>query len=61
MMNVCLLFRSKEEEYYCDYIYCYENSMVYSFSFDDDYIVKNEEKFLANCLQSLQGLADEII
>jgi hypothetical protein len=43
-MKILMLFRSREEEFRCDYIYVAENNKVYSYSFDEDFIVKSEEK-----------------
>lgn len=42
-MKVYFLFKLKNEEYICSYIYSEEHAKVFSYSFDEDYIVKTEE------------------
>ncbi len=42
-MIVYFLFKLKNDDYICSYIYNEENSKIFSYSFDEDYIVKSDE------------------
>ncbi len=42
-MKVYFLFKLKNEDYTCSYIFNEEHSKVFSYSYDEDYIVKSEE------------------
>lgn len=42
-MKVYFLFKLKNDNYICSYIYNEENSKIFSYSYDEDYIVKTEE------------------
>lgn len=42
-MNIYFLFSNIKNEYICRYIYTKENNKVFSYSYDEGYIVKSEE------------------
>jgi hypothetical protein len=45
-MNIYFLFSTVKDEYICKYIYTNESKKVFSYSYDEGYIVKNEESML---------------
>lgn len=56
-MNIYFLFSSVNDEYICKYIYTKESNKIYSYSYDEGYIVKSEE----NVYKDLKEIEDKYI
>ncbi|MEI7812378.1 MAG: hypothetical protein WCJ01_08125 [Ignavibacteria bacterium] len=50
-MKIYFLFSNVKNEYICKYIYTNEDKKIYSYSFDEGYIVKNEEPLIKSLKQ----------
>lgn len=53
------LFRPKVNDYFCSYIYVQEAGKIVSYSFDDEYIVKSDEKTIKSFGQLEEYIADK--